>query len=450
MNVISKIMSIRYRKEILINNIRFFLCVTLAVFIILSAWCSLAQAESLEESWERALAVSHRLQATHHVTESAQKNLSAAKAERLPGLSLKSGYTILDNEPAFKVNIPMLPFNELPDAEDNSFSYKATMKLPLFTSGQISRNIDVASATLDGARTEETREKSDLKLDVAMAYISVLRAQRAVEVVETSVASLEAYAIDVENIFAKGLVAKNDLLSAQVALADVRQNAVQIRNKLDITRSAYNRLLVRPLTHTVIIDDLSPGFSIREDIEELTRKALKTRPELMVLSQKILSLRQKAASIRAAVLPQVALEGGYTFQENQYLVNEGVWSAMVGLRWDIFDKGISQYKARSLLDQSNALSKLREDLSDGIAMEVRRRWLDVTETRKRISVTQEAVDQAEENFKVAMDRYRSGLGTYTEVLDAETRRSKIRNNYNSAVYDSVLASLYLRHAVGDL
>ena len=49
-----------------------------------------------------------------------------------------------------------------------------------------------------------------------------------------------------------------------------------------------------------------------------------------------------------------------------------------------------------------------------------------------------------------MDRYRSGLGTYTEVLDAETRRSKIRNNYNNAVYDSVLASLYLRHAVSDL
>ena len=67
-----------------------------------------------------------------------------------------------------------------------------------------------------------------------------------------------------------------------------------------------------------------------------------------------------------------------------------------------------------------------------------------------ISVTKKAVDQAEENFKVAMDRYRSGLGTYTEVLDAETRRSKIRNNYNNAVYDSVLARLYLRHAVGDL
>ncbi len=210
MNVISKIMSIRYRKEILINNIRFFLCVTLAVFITLSAWCSLAQAESLEESWERALAVSHRLQATHHVTESAQKSLSAAKAERLPGLSLKSGYTILDNEPAFKVNIPMLPFNELPAAEDKSFYYKATVNLPLFTSGRISRGIDVVSATLDAARANETREKSDLKLDVAMAYISVLRAQRAVEVAETSVASLEAYARDVENIFDQGCAGSAD------------------------------------------------------------------------------------------------------------------------------------------------------------------------------------------------------------------------------------------------
>ncbi len=450
MIVLSKIVSIRYKKEFLITNIRYFLCVILAVFVVLSAWCSIAQAETFQEAWVRALAVSNRLQATFSMTESAEKSLSAAKAERLPGLSLKSGYSILDNEPAFKVNVPMLPVNELPVAEDSSFSYKAAVNLPLFTSGRISRGIDVASATLDAARADETREESDLKLDVAKAYISVLRAQRAVEVTDASVASLDAYARDVENIFDQGLVAKNDMLSAQVALADARQNAIQIRNKLDIARSAYNRLLGRPLTHAVVLDDLVPGSTVHKDIEKLTREALIKRPELFVLAQKTLALRHKAASIRAEGLPQVAIEGAYTFQENQYLANEGAWSAMVGLRWDVFDKGISRYKARSILDQSKALSKLMEDLSDVIAMEVRRRWLDVKETRKRISVTQKAVDQAEENFSVAMDRYRSGLGTYTEVLDAETRRSKIRNNYNNAVYDSVLASLYLRHAVSDL
>ena len=65
-----------------------------------------------------------------------------------------------------------------------------------------------------------------------------------------------------------------------------------------------------------------------------------------------------------------------------------------------------------------------------------------------ISVTKKAVDQAEENFKVAMDRYRSGLGTYTEVLDAETRRSKIRNNCSMPMTLNPLERLYLRHEIG--
>jgi outer membrane protein TolC len=51
---------------------------------------------------------------------------------------------------------------------------------------------------------------------------------------------------------------------------------------------------------------------------------------------------------------------------------------------------------------------------------------------------------------VVTDRYRQQLSTYTEVLDAETRRVTSLSNFYNAVYDESLAMFRLHRAVGDL
>lgn len=422
----------------------------LVVILMLSTVASIVNAETLEDAWKTTLAADKRLQAAHRQTESAKQQLASARAERLPHLWLEGGYTVLDNEPAFSVGIPGLTLHELPMAEDQSLAYKAFASVPLFTSGRISRGIDAAGAGLKAVEADVGRTVLDLKLEVADAYVTVLRAQRAVEVAEANVVSLASHASDVENLFDQGMVARNDLLAARVALADARQNALKVRNRMDISQSTYNRLLGRSLTHSTVLDDWSAQPDAQVDVDALTRKALANRPELDILKQQAQALKHQAALARTASLPQIALNGGYGFQENKYQVHEGAWSASLGLRWDIFDRGISRHKAHGLLEKAQAQLDLRDDLSSRIALGVRQPWLDSKETRKRIAVTKAALEQAEENLIVAKDRYRSGLGTNTEVLDAETLRTNSYNSYNNALYDNILAYFRLRHAVGDL
>ena len=79
---------------------------------------------------------------------------------------------------------------------------------------------------------------------------------------------------------------------------------------------------------------------------------------------------------------------------------------------------------------------------------MRQSWLDVGETKKRLSVTEKAVAQAQENLRVAKNRYQNGIGTNTEVLDAETLRTASQSNHNNARYDVALARVRLAHAVG--
>jgi outer membrane protein len=418
-------------------------------FLLLLITSSPVFAETLEDAWKIALSVDNRVRASHKTTQSFEQTLAAAKAARLPSLGMGSGYTVLNHEPTAKFAGPSLGTTEIPTAEDRSFYFNTTATLPLYTSGLISNGIDAARAELNASSHDEAKTVLDVKLSVAQAYVDVLRSKRLVDVAESNVASLSSHEKDVANFYEQGVVTKNDLLASQVSLADARQSLLQAENNLDLARAAYNRLLGRPLHQEVQIDDIS-AQPVKRDLQELTSDALKKRPELATLSEQAKALEYQAAGTRSSVYPQIELSGGYNYQQNKYMVFQGLWSATMGLKWDIFDGGIARHNANALLQKSDALVNLRADAASVITLQVRQAWLDLDETLKRIQVTHDALAQAEENLRVTNDRYREGVGTNTEVLDAETLRTRSHSNYYNAVYDAVIARIRVQYAAGEL
>jgi outer membrane protein len=423
--------------------------ILLMIFLFLLIASSQVFGETLEDAWKIAISVDNRVQASHKTTQSYEQTLAAAEAARLPSLGVGSGYTILSHSPAARIIGSAFPIKEIPTAEDKSFSFNSTATLPLYTSGLISNGIDAARAELNASAHDEAKTVLDVKLSVAQAYVDVLRSRRLVEVAESNVASLSSHETDVSNFYEQGVVTKNDLLASQVSLADARQRLLQTNNNLDLARAAYNRLLARPLNGEVKIDDIS-AQPIKRDLQELTANALKKRPELATLSEQAKALEYQAAGTRSSVYPQIELSGGYNYQQNKYLVFQGLWSAMMGLKWDIFDGGVARHNANALLQKADALANLRSDAASVITLQVRQAWLDLDETLKRIQVTHDALAQAEENLRVTNDRYREGVGTNTEVLDAETLRTRSHSNYYNAVYDAVLARIRVQYAAGEL
>ncbi len=420
-----------------------------ALALAIACFSLTASAETLEQAWDAALAASPRLDAAQRLSQSAAASLAAARGARLPRLSLESGYTVLDNEPAAKLNLPLVPASQFPLAERNSLSYQAAVHLPLYTGGRIDGGIEAAQAGIEARQAEEGRTASDLKLDVAGAYIGVLRARRSLGVAERNVTSLAAHAADVQRRFGKGLVARNQLLAAQVAHADARQRESQARNALDLARAAYNRLLGRDLSAAVTLEEFEP-HRYTDSIEALTARALAQRLELRALDAQINAIKHRASAQRAGAAPQVQLSVGQRYQENRYQVHERENFAMLGLNWDLFDGGIARHQAASTVQQAAAVAAERDELRSRIQLQVRQAWLNERETRQRMAVTREALTQAEEGLRVARSRYREGLGTNTEVLDAETQRTLSYNNHDNAIYDAIFAGLRLRHALGEL
>ncbi len=454
-----------------------------------------ARRENLAEAWGIALNVNQQLQAQQQATVAAGFNVKAAESARYVTVRTQQFNTILSNSPTTRASIVggsgtgtgagagagttgaigaigALPRVYIlgPNQSFLPFSL-TTASIPIYTGGRLVRTVDAARSSLGAQKKEEFRTVLDLKLTVAEAYVAVLRARRNLETTRSNVEQLTSFARDVRNRLDQGLAIRSDDLAAQVSLANAQLNEITARTTLESAWATYNRYLCRPLEVMVELEEISAlpadanweamaarvvrsrgEFAGVNDAEarDLTARAIRSRPELAGLADQARSLNAQADATRANLRPQVSLTGGFLFNGAESFAPQGYGLASLSVDWTMTDSGRTRRQAEAVRAQERATLKRRADAAADVALQVRTRWLDLQTARQRVPIARFAVSQADENVKVVTDRYRQQLSTYTEVLDAETRRITSLNGFYNSVYDENLATFRLRRAVGDI
>jgi len=216
-------------------------------------------AETLDDAWAAAAAYDLTLKAAQSRVESAEEALLSARGQRLPNLTAASTVMRWNEIPAFAFGGLGVP-GQLPLFDSRTMTLStASVSVPIYTGGRVSNHVDAADAALAARRSEAASLSQQTKLDVAGAYIAVLRAERALEAMASNVAALEAHTRNVNDMFEVGQVPRNDYLAATVSLADAQQRELLARNTLDVASAAYNRRLGRPLTDAVALDPALPS-----------------------------------------------------------------------------------------------------------------------------------------------------------------------------------------------
>ena len=404
-------------------------------------------AETLQQAFAEALNQNQRILAAKSNSIASEQQLFAAQGQRLPQLNVSTGYTQLSETPAIQTEVNGNPAAFAAN-QAGSANAQVIVSVPVFTSGRISHSIEAAEAAKVAMQHNEVTTALNIKLQVANAFIAIFRAQKGLLVAQSHVNSLNSHVNDVTNLYQQGMVARNDVLASQVELSHAKQDVISKNNQLNIAKARFNQLLNRDLSTEVNLVEQFPE-TLRGTLAELSQQALSQRPELSTLALQAHSLEQRAESENASLWPQVNINGGYQYQQNRYQVHEGMWMANATLNWKIYD-GSTRHRSKAMSQQAMALQSQRNDLISQIQLQVRQSWLDVQETLKRTEVAKSAIAQADENLKVSTERYQQGLASHTEVLNAEDLRVTTHNNFNNALYDSVLAKLNLRRALGTL
>ncbi|WP_159877220.1 TolC family protein [Aquitalea denitrificans] len=427
----------------------------------LAVLSKLVLAESLQQAWQQAEQASNSLRAEARKVAGARQQEAASHAAAGPALTFDAGVSQLDSTPTARLDISPLSQGlgalgaHLPSTVDAPLSNRdvryanARLSLPLYTGGRLAAMQQAAAAATSASQYAQEQARQSLRLQVAEAYFNVLRARHAASVASQYLQSLQSYQRDVNNFFRKGVVARGDVLGAELAVADAQQKQISARQAESLSQSAYNRLLGRDFSQPAQPDELSLSGDKRS-LAELQDRALQMRPELAGLAEWSASLQASARSVRAESQPQVGVYAAYSYLNNPYLVNKGVGSVGLGVSWTVFDSGLIRARAGSASEQAMAIEDQLHEVQSLIALDVQRAHSQQIEAAERIKVAQAALQSADEFLSIQRDRYRNGLANQTEVLAAEARRADGQRNLFNARYDHALAVVGLQRAIGEL
>jgi len=123
---------------------------------------------------------------------------------------------------------------------------------------------------------------------------------------------------------------------------------------------------------------------------------------------------------------------------------------MATLQWRFWAWGQRKNELAVAKHNVKKAEESRTELMDNIILQVRNAYLDIKEFEFNIGVTEKAIEQAEEDFRINQSRYQAQLSTTTDVLDAQTRLSRARIQYFNALYNYRISLMKLAWATGTL
>ncbi len=375
--------------------------------------------------------------------QAAKSTVSLARAPWLPSVNLYGSETWLRYEPAARFGPA-----EVPTSQDQFLTYGVKATQLLYDFGRTSSSISAAEYGLKASEAATFRTRNRAALEFILSYFDLLESEELLKVADEEVTRYEAHQKDAEARFKAGVVTRNEVLQAQVRLADSKQRLLTAENNRSLRASKVNSILMRPLNEPVHASEL-----IRSPVSDITLDAAwaegeRSNPDLRTLDARIRAKEESVSSIRSEYLPSLFVSGGYEYQENRYQVHEDNWSVVAGVNINLFSGGATSARVGVAKSELASLKLGREKMLDAIRLDIQAAWLDLQSSKQKVQVTMAAVGQAAENLRLQRLRYDEGVGTATEVVDAVTLMTVAETNSWKAGFSVRQAEASLLYAVG--
>ncbi len=381
---------------------------------------------TLDDVLSKAVASSHRLAEAQTRVDAARASTDSRNAADKPVFSLLGGYTRTNHVDEYAITLPgQAPRVIYPDVPDNVRA-RVDMAWPVYTSGRLPALERAAGADLEAASRDVAASRADVRLDAARAFWSYVMAREHVKVVGESVARIEAHLRDVKTMLAAGLLAPNDVLSVEARRSRERVLLIEATNARDIAEADLRRVVGAPAS-TSIEPIVGPdgGATAVPALGALLVDARANRPERQALELRATALRERGVAAAAATRPVVSLAAGadYARPNPRIFPRKAEWNASfdigVNVAWTVWDWGRTASDASEVAATRRGLDARLAEFDRQLEFDVTGRRLDLESATAAVGAATDAVTAATEAHRVVRERFKAGLVSNLDVLDAQ-------------------------------
>lgn len=423
------------------------LALTAALTVLCSQSVFAATLElDLDETIQRALLTNPNVKIAEYNRKAAKADYSAAKSARGISISVNHQTTrggAADDMFSGGINIGK--------GIGNSHSNSITASLPLFTGGELQGQIGQAKANYRSMLSAEEQAYIEMKETATNGYFTMLDAGNMKTLCQESVDRLQAHLDNVIAQYNVGIVARADVLRSEVELANAKQDLISAENGYDVAEATLNNIIGTPLSTTLVLKDTLQYVPYDNDMAYCLAYSEEHRPELKQAEYGVDAAEAALVTARSGHMPKISATAGNYWGgdgSNWPGDDDENWAVGVTASMNIFDSGVTWSKIHAAQENLAKAKETQRQVKDAVELEVRTDYLGMREAEKRISTTQVAVAQAEEDYHIAVVRYQAGVGTNIDVMDAQVALTEAKTNYVKALYDYNTSKAALNTSMG--
>lgn len=394
---------------------------------------------TLPQAIQLALDTSYDAKIADNQVEIAQNQLQVSKNMRYPDFKITGQYDYLTNP---KIESELQSGSDdggepaAPPEVHNIYFGQAALSLPVFAGGRLRNSVLQSENMLQSAIYQSRSSKEKLALDVVQTYMNLYKARKTVKLMEDNLESARHRVKDFSGMEKNGLLARNDLLKAQLQASNIElalEEAKKTEHILNYQLATYLKLPEN--------DSIELGAADFGKIETTDTSGVITRNDIEALRFQEEAARNGIKIAKAKYYPSLQLVGGYVALNIENVARiENAMNFGVGFSYNLADifKAKSEVhvaEGRALNVEYN-LQKAQEQAN----IQIKSALEDYKLAIKKYNVYTLSVEQAKENYRIVNNKYKNGLIETRDLLEADI--DQLQANINLATAGSNITQKY--------
>lgn len=372
--------------------------------------------------------------------------LGIAKSAYLPSVTanLSTGFSVSNPESTSRSNPNM-----------NLGSNLAASYL-LYDFGNRNANLESARQLLVSASASQSSVVQSVLLTAAVSYYQVQANIAALDAArQAESASEEAYKA-ANARYVAGVSTPADKLQAQTAFAQLTLTRITSEGNLQIAYGNLVNVMGLPANQKIVLvadtydKSNNPPANILQDVNSLIEQAGTRRPDLVASEAQVKAAQASVDANKAAAKPTISISTSNSLQDGSQLNYSNNSTLGLTISIPLFAGYAPSYRIRAAEATADLRAAQRDRLRLQISLDVWTAYQSLRTANQSVTATEILVNSAEQSYRVALGRYKAGVGNIIDTLTAQSALASARQQKIQAALNSNIARATLAQAMGAL
>ena len=417
----------------------------------------------LDEYIREGLSSNQSIKQQSFTLEKSVYALKEAKSMFLPNISFLTTYTKADggrtidfpagdllngayatlNQLTGSNSFPQLQNQHILINPDNFYDAKFRTSLPILNA-ELTYNKRIKQQQVDLQKSEVLLYKRELVKEIKTAYYNYLKAIHAIKIYESSLRLVEEGQRINTALFNNSKVNRTAVIRSNNEVSKINASLIAANKTAESARFYFNFLLNRPLTDSILLDDIItlPGQ------DYLQSESVNSREELTKLKIAKDINDNLNGLARSYLIPKIGTYLDLGSQAFDWKVNKQsryyFWG--ISLQWDLFSSGKNSYKIKQTLADRQTIAAQTDYVQQQLLTELKVRQNDLQSAIAQYKSAQSQLKTAQTYYDDELKLYKEGIAIYIELLDAQNQLIDAQLNANIALFDTWIAYAAIERA----